>query len=237
MKTVLITGASSGIGLASVKLFLKNNYKVFAHYNKNKSDIQKLKSKHLYMIKVNLLYANEVENLFKDVMKKTDTLDVLINNAGMYMLIDSDDDLSLDIFDNILNVNLKAPFILSKMYINVMKNYKNGKIINISSIGVKYGGSYNSMFYTISKAALESLTLSLAKEASKYNILVNAIRVGVTNTNIHNKNKNKNIKERVKLIPLKRMAEASEIAEYILFLPSNTNTFMTASVVSVAGGE
>ena len=180
---------------------------------------------------------NEVEELFKDVMKETKYIDVLVNNAGLYMSAGTKEDLNIEAFDNVLNVNLKAPFILSKMFIDIMKFFNTGRIINISSIGVKYGGSFSSMFYTISKAALESLTLSLAKEGSKYNILVNAIRVGVTNTDIHKLNKKKNINKRVDLIPLKRMAEAQEIAEQILFLSSNKNNFMTGSIVTVAGGE
>ncbi len=237
MKTVLITGANSGIGFATVQLFLDNNYKVFAHYNQNKNSLESLDNKNLFLIQANLLYMNETEKLFKKIMKETECIDVLVNNAGLYMSADTDKDLSIEAFDDVLNVNLKAPFLLSKMFIDIMKNFSSGKIINISSIGVKYGGSYSSMFYTISKAALESLTLSLAKEGSKYNILVNAIRVGATDTDIHKINKNKNMKERIELIPLKRMAEAEEIAEQILFLSSSKNSFMTGSIVTVAGGE
>ncbi|MCF6331158.1 MAG: SDR family oxidoreductase [Sulfurimonas sp.] len=237
MKTVLITGANSGIGFATVQLFLDNNYKVFAHYNQNRNSLESLDNKNLFLVKANLLYMNETEELFKEVMKETERIDVLVNNAGLYMSADTDKDLSIEAFDEVLNVNLKAPFILSKMFIHIMKNFSSGKIINISSIGVKYGGSYSSMFYTISKAALESLTLSLAKEGSKYNILVNAIRVGVTDTDIHKINKNKNMNDRVELIPLRRMAETKEIAEQILFLSSSKNSFMTGSIVTVAGGE
>ena len=135
------------------------------------------------------------------------------------------------------NVNVKSPFLLSMRFVELMKDYKRGRIINISSIGVKYGGSVNSMPYTISKAALEAMTVSFAKEGAKYNILVNALRVGVTNTGIHDKSNNKNMNKRVEMIPLKRMAEPEEIAEYILFLSSEQCNFTTGSIITIAGGE
>ncbi|WP_345980675.1 SDR family oxidoreductase [Sulfurimonas sp. HSL3-2] len=237
MKTVLITGANSGIGFTTVKLFLENGYKVFAHYNTSKNNLEKIKTDKLILLKSNFKNIEEVENLFEMVTKQTPTIDILVNNAGLYAPADNFSGLGIKLFDDVLNVNLKAPFLLSKKFIELMKNYKRGKIINISSIGVKYGGSIKSMQYTIAKSALETMTLGFAKEGAKYNILVNALRVGVTDTSIHSKVKDKNMKERIEMIPLKRMAKPEEISEYILFLSSEKSNFTTGSIITISGGE
>ncbi len=237
MRTVLITGANSGIGFSSIKLFLNNGYKVFAHYNSNKNNLDIIEDKNLILFQANFMNLNETEELFNNILKITKTIDVLVNNAGLYSPVESFNDLGLEVFDDVLNVNLKSPFLLSQKFINLMKSYNRGRIINISSIGVKYGGSPTSMSYTISKSALETMTIAFAKEGAKYNILVNALRVGVTNTEIHNISKNKNMDNRIKMIPLQRIAEPEEIAEYILFLASPKSSFTTGSIITVAGGE
>jgi 3-oxoacyl-[acyl-carrier protein] reductase len=237
MKTVLITGSNSGIGFAAVQLFLKNKYKVFAHYNNNKDNLDKIKNDELILLKANLNNLIETEELFKQVLKETSSIDVLVNNAAIYASVNDFSKLNLELLDDALNVNVKSPFLLSMKFIELMKDYNRGRIINISSIGVKYGGSVNSMPYTLSKSALEAMTISFAKEGAKYNILVNALRVGVTNTDIHHKSESKNMNTRVDMIPLKRMAEPEEIAEYILFLSSEKSNFTTGSIITIAGGE
>lgn len=237
MKTVLITGANSGIGFATVILFLKSGYRVFAHYHNNRNYLDKLQNDKLILLKSNLDNLLETDELFNNILKQTSTLDVLVNNAGVYDSVDDFTELTLELFDKALNVNLKSPFLLSKRYIELMKKHNKGRIINISSIGVKYGGSITSMPYTISKSALEMMTISFAKEGAKNNILVNALRVGVTDTEIHSNSKNKNMDQRIEMIPLKRMANPEEIAEYILFLSSEKSNFTTGSILTIAGGE
>lgn len=237
MKTVLITGANSGIGFSTVKLFLKKKYTVFAHYNVNKNNLNSINNKNLITIKADLTKIKEIKKLFDKTLAKTQTIDILVNNAAIYYSSEHLSEEYLNKFDETFNVNLKAPFLLSKMFIDVMKEYNKGKIINISSIGVKFGGSFTSMPYTLSKAALETMTLSFAKEGAKYNILVNALRIGVTDTNIHKNNKKKNIDERINMIPLKRMANPTEVSESILFLASSKSNFTTGSIITVAGGE
>lgn len=237
MKTVLITGSNSGIGFYTTKLFLEKGFKVFAHYHYKNDKLKDIKDKNLVLIKADLNRTSNANKLMEKIFRKTQKLDILINNAGLYEAVESFEELSIEHLERALNVNLKSPYILSKLYIDMMKKYSKGNIVNISSIGVKFNGSINSLPYTISKAALEKMTLAMSKEASKFNIMINALRIGVTNTDIHSKASNKNLDKRIDLIPLKRMAEPNEIAKYIYFISTEENTYMTGSIITIAGGE
>lgn len=234
MKTILVTGANSGIGLSIVQLFLTKGYRVIAHYHRHKDKLNSINNTRLILLQANLSNLDESTELILNAFKISSTIDILVNNAGVYLTTNSFSDQTIDILDSVLNVNLKAPFILSKEYIKRMQIHRYGKIINISSIGVKYGGSPLASSYTISKAALEQMTLNFAKEAAQYNILVNALRVGVVNTPFH---QGKNLEKRIEMIPLKKLLEPEEIAEYILFLGSEKNNFSTGSIITIAGGE
>ena len=118
-----------------------------------------------------------------------------------------------------------------------MSKQKSGRIINVSSIGVKFGGSPNTVHYSASKAALEALTRSFSKIGAPDNVLVNAIRAGVTDTPIHSKLGRKDLSRRSGMIPLGRMADPEEISQAVLFLASDQSSYITGSIIPVSGGE
>jgi len=130
-----------------------------------------------------------------------------------------------------------APFILSKLVLSKMRQHHSGRIVSISSIGVKFGGSEKTAHYTVSKAALESGMLALAKAGASDGILINVVRAGVTRTSAHRRLGRHVLAPREALIPLGRAAEPSEIAEAVLFLVSPQNTYTTGAIIPVAGGE
>ena len=117
-----------------------------------------------------------------------------------------------------------------------MKKKKYGRILNISSIGVKYGGGETSYEYSLSKHLLE-FNPKYLRELSKSNILSNVLGVGVTNSKIHKKIKNKNLKSKINLVPMKRAANTDEIADMVYYLASDKNTFITNENITIAGGE
>jgi len=236
-KKVIVTGANSGIGLASTKLLLKEGYFVFAHYHSSNENLKAIKNDNIYTIKGDFSKTVDIKNVFNKCLEIGKSIDILINNAGTFSISKSIEDIPEKDFNRVFCINVKAPFILSQLALKSMKEKGWGRIVNISSIGVKYGGKPESALYTISKAALETMTISFAKAGAPHNILVNAIRAGVTDTKFHSLTPNKDMKKRIQLIPLKRCATPDEIAKTISFIVSNKSTFTTGSIITVAGGE
>ena len=137
-----------------------------------------------------------------------------------------------------LTVNALLPILIEKMLVKRMLSQKWGRILNCSSIGVKFGGGTNSYNYSLSKHCLEFIP-SNYKNWAKKNVFINNLRIGVTNTKIHKKMKRKKLKmkKRLKLIPINRMAEPKEISDYIASLVTESNSYMTGQTLTVSGGE
>ncbi len=231
IKRVLVTGSGEGIGLEIVKLFIKKKWDVDAHYLYKNSEFDGLKN-NINKIKCDFSIQKELDLFLKKISKKQYL--GLVNSAGIF---DNSKKFKnrLSAINKTLLVNTIAPvYILETVFENMKKNNK-GNILNLSSIGVKYGSAPDNIFYGISKLGLESATRTYSREGSKYNILVNTIRPGITNTNFYEKI-GKNLKERVKLIPLKRAANPEEIAKLIYFMIAQ-NTFITGDIISISGGE
>ena len=235
-KRVLVTGAGSGIGLSCVESFLNAGAIVYAHFNSNDKELKKIKSKNLHCIQADFSSAASVEKFAKNILKK-DTIDVLVNNAGIIKTVDGTLlDLSMEELEETFMINFTSQFILTKFLMKPMMKQKWGRIINISSIGLQYGGSLNSPHYTMAKAAVEGLSKVSAKLGAEHGVLVNAIRVGFTDTKLHSHRSSAQMKVRTEQVPVKRMGKPEEIAETALFLAQG-GSFVTGTVLTVAGGE
>ncbi len=238
-KHVLILGGSSDIGIEVVKNFLKLEWQVTAHLFKNKKKLQKLKkrSEKLNLIKFNLSnFKNKnIEKLIKN--KFNDKYDSVINLIG-YVDNKSFENTNLESILKSITTNALLPILIEKMLVKKMISQRWGRILNCSSIGVKFGGGKNSFNYSFSKHCLEFIPSSY-KNWAKKNVFINNLRIGVTKTKIHKKMKRKksNIRKRLKLIPINRMAEPKEISDYIVNLTTDSNSYMTGQTLSVSGGE
>ena len=164
-------------------------------------------------------------------------VDVLVNNAGAFHVAGSWMEIMGSGVLDLMQVNLAAPMALIQHVAPFMQERGWGRIVNISSISVEHGGNPASVGYTASKAALEVLTYSWAKTLARDGVLMNALRVGLTDTDFHQRNPGKSMETRVAQVPLGRMATAEEIASTIFFYGSNQNSFATGSIIKVAGGE
>ena len=235
-KRVLILGGSSDIGIEVVKDFLNMNWDVTAHYFKNKKKLKKLKNKKLKLIHANFMKFNE-KNTEKIISKKfSKKYDALINLVG-YVDNKSFENTNLRSIIKTVKINALIPFLIEKKIVNKMLKQKWGRILNCSSIGVKFGGGKNSYNYGLSKHCLEFIPNRYKDWANK-NVLINNIRIGVTRTKIHKRmKKNLQLKHRLKSIPAKRMAKPQEISSYIVNLVLDKNSFMTGETITVAGGE
>ncbi len=240
-KAVLVTGSSGGIGFEIARKFLEAGSIVGAHYRTKRPAIDELVAlgggERCKAFQADFSDSKQISSLWESFIAWRGTIDVLVNNAAEATQRASFDALSEEAWDRAFQVNLKAPFLLSRAAMPIMRQKSFGRIINIGSIGVKFGGGSTTIHYSASKAALEAVTLSLAKVGARENVLVNAIRVGVTDTPLHEDLGRDALLERAKLIPLGRPARPSEIADTVLFLASNASSFVSGSILTVSGGE
>lgn len=241
-KTVLITGASKGIGRETAIYFAKHNYNVVINYLTNEKEALKLKAiiEANYNISSMIIKADvsneiEVKNMLDKVIEKFKTIDVLVNNAGI--AIDTTfEDKTVDNFNKTLNINLIGTFLVSKYASYYMKKQEKAAIVNVSSTNSIDSYYPYSMDYDASKAGVNLLTKNLAVELAP-SIRVNAVAPGWVNTDM-NKSLDKNyIKEEEEKIALGRFAEPSEIAKVIYFLASDDASYINGSIIVVDGGR
>jgi NAD(P)-dependent dehydrogenase (short-subunit alcohol dehydrogenase family) len=234
--SVLITGASTGIGFSCAELFLDNGWQVVAHFFEETSKFSRLVEESNKDAITPLSCDFQDEDSLSGFLSKIEEyeIDALINSAGIYDF-SKVDSRRIEGAKNVFMVNTIVPALIIEAVVEGMKNRKNGAIVNISSVGVKYGSAVENLFYGSSKIALESVTRTFAREGAPHNVLVNAIRPGITDTEFYPKI-GKDIIERVKLIPLKRAAQPCEISKLAYFLCSE-NTYITNEIITIAGGE
>ena len=235
-KTALILGGSSDIGLQVVSKFLDNGWKVISHYNKNNKFLKKIKKDHNKNL---ILFKSDFEkyNSLNSFLKKIKSFDIssYVNLVG-YIDNISFEKANLENMTKCVQINTLIPILIQKNLIKKMEKSKFGRILHVSSIGVKYGGGNSTFNYSFSKHSLEFIS-SHMKNLIKHNLLTNILRVGVVKTKMIKKIKNKNINQRINLIPIKRSAKKKEISDMIYFLASENNTYIANEKITIAGGE
>lgn len=237
MKKIFLLGASSDIGLETTKLFLENNWEVTAHYNSSSKTLKlmKKKFKNLHLIKFNLKKITQLETFVKKNKFYLGKFDCFVSLTGYLKYVNFKNFKIKEFYDH-LNVNYFSNLIIIREILKGMEKRKYGRILLSSSIGTKFGGGPNSFAYSLSKFNNEFFP-SYYKNLTKKNILINTLQIGVTDTKIHKNLPKKNLKQRVKLIPIKRMARTKEVADYIFFLSSSENTLLSRTVLNISGGE
>lgn len=234
MRTVLITGASRGIGQQAAFDFLEAGYNVVVNYNQtyiNEADYLPYKD-HVIFIKADIADYSQVQKMFVDASNQFGNIDVVINNAaatylGLLSQMDEKD------WDRLMDINLKGLFNVCKCTIPSMVNNKKGHIINISSMWGITGASCE-VAYSASKAAVIGFTKALAKELAPSNILVNCIAPGIINTDMNKKFTKDELEE---MIPLGKIGNCKDITDMMLYLANEKTSFITGQVFSINGGS
>lgn len=240
-KNVLITGGTRGIGEAISREFAKKGYNLIINYINSKEKAEKLKTEletefniSVLTIQGDLSEEKAIENMVDIAMDKLGKVDVLVNNAGI--VIDKEfEDRTIEDWKQTLNINLIAPFILTKLIGKEMVKNKGGAIINISSTNGINTYYPTSVDYDASKSGLISLTYDSAVELAPY-VRVNCIAPGWVNTEMNKELPEDFVKEETERILVKRFAEPEEIAKVATFLASDDASFINSTIIKVDGG-
>ncbi|WP_368293623.1 SDR family NAD(P)-dependent oxidoreductase [Dehalobacter sp. TBBPA1] len=239
-KTVIITGASRGIGRAMAALFASEGYHVLFTYNrsgieayKTYNDLKK-KGQSVIVCKTNITKRKQTDLMVERCIKLFGSVDILINNAGI-----AQQKLFSDItekeWDMMINTNLKGVFNSTQSVLKHMLVQKKGKIINISSIWGMVGASCE-VHYSAAKAGVIGMTKALAKELAPSNIQVNCIAPGIVQTDMINPFTDEELNVLKQQTPLMKLGSPEDIASCALFLASEGADFITGQVISPNGG-
>ena len=240
LSTALVTGGSRGIGKSIAEQLGKAGFQVYLTYVSKPEEAEKVaagivaaggKAK---AFKLDVGNPEDVVTFFKEEIKDKVKLDVLVNNAGItkdgLLLRMKDED-----FDRVINVNLRGSFVTSREAAKLMSKQRSGRIINLTSV-VGQMGNAGQANYCSAKAGIIGMTKSMAKELGSRNITVNAVAPGFINTDMTDALPEKVRSEYEKAIPLKRMGEAVDIANTVVFLASENACYITGQVIAVNGG-
>ncbi len=234
-KTVIITGGSGGVGQALVKLFATEGFNTAFTYNQNEESAKRLiQETGTLGIKANLTIQKDVDNVIQKVIEQFKQIDILINNAGKVQimplaLIEEED------WDDIISVNLKSMFLMTKGVIRNMIQKKQGIIINIGSIA-GHRMLEVPVHYATAKAGVSGFTLALATELSRYNIRVNEVIPGLLTKGVGKNVPEKELNHYTEHTSLGRPGEPEEVADLIFFLASEKAKYINAQSIHINGG-
>jgi len=236
-KIALITGAESGIGKSTAKIFADNGYQVIGTCLKNN---KKKDTKDIEYYQIDISNHLEWKKLFSFISKKYKKINVLVNSAGV-RLSGNIETTSLSDWNYHMNNNITGTFLACKHIFPLLKKSKHSSIINLASIN-SIRGAKNMLAYATSKSAIISFTASLAVDLSKHKIRVNAVAPGAIDTPmLASYKKDLTLKEYEKRMrenhPIGRIGKPTEVANVIYFLASEAASFMTGLTIPVDGGR
>ncbi len=244
---VLVTGGSRGIGAAVAIMAAQRGYDVAFSYQSNAKAAGEMAEKiratgrKALAVQADVSVETDVLRLFKAVDEQMGRLDVLVNNAGMLEKQTRLDQMDVGRWNRVLGANVIGTFLCAKEAVLRMSTNHGGKggaIVNISSAASRLGSPNEFIDYAAAKGAVDSMTIGLAKEVATEGIRVNAIRPGLIYTDIHASAGEPGRVDRAKAgVPMQRGGTADEVAEAVLWLMSQQSSYVTGTMLDVAGGR
>ena len=243
IKTALIIGATGGIGSETCLKLASMGYNIIIHYFKNKERANEIRNKvkefgvdsFIYSADINI--REEINSLFSSIKNRVSNLDLVVNCGTIRLPSISFENLDwLEIQKN-LDINIKANFYLTKNVFPIFKSQNKGKIIFLSTLYTEGTPPAEMLAYVTAKSALNGFAKSLAIELSKFNITINMVSPGMTNTDLIS-----NVSDKYRMItaaktPLKRIASTQDVASAIAFLASDGADYITGETLRVNGGQ
>lgn len=242
-KIVFITGASGGLGSQMARDFARGGATLVVHdfglpdaAQRLLREIEDLKATAL-LVEGDLTDPANVARIVEQITSAFGRIDVLVNNAGASPNKMPFPELPADVWDKVINVNLRSVFLVTQACLPLLERSARGRIINISSTAARNGGAPGGSAYAAAKGAVSSLTRALAKDFCTKGILVNAVAPGLIDTPFYGDvNVADKYAERIKGIPLCRVGAPKDIAGPVLFLASPLADYITGEVLEVSGG-
>lgn len=241
-KIALVTGASRGIGESIAKLLAQYGAHVIVSSRKLEGCQTVVDSiveagGSAEAIACHIGEMEQIESIFSQINSKHGKLDILVNNAAANPYFGHVLDTDLSAFQKTVDVNIRGYFFMSTMGAKLMKENEGGAIVNVASINGVIPGDYQGI-YSITKAAVISMTKAFAKECAQFNIRVNALLPGGTDTKFASTlvNNPKILEQMMHHVPMKRVAQPDEMAGTVLYLVSHASSYTTGTAINVDGG-
>jgi 3-oxoacyl-[acyl-carrier protein] reductase len=243
-KVVFVTGASSGIGAATARLFASLGARVAIGFHHNKKGALELMESitaaggTAVAAVGDFRKVSEIRAVIDQVVKEFGPIDVLVNNAGSLVKRAPIRELTEELWNDVISLNLKSAVFASKAVAPSMIERRTGAIVNVVSIAAHNGGGLGAGTYATAKAGLISFTKSLAKELAPHGIRVNAVSPGVIDTPFHEVFSTPEMMATfVKAIPLGRVGTPQEVASVIAFLASDAAGYVVGETIEINGGQ
>jgi NAD(P)-dependent dehydrogenase (short-subunit alcohol dehydrogenase family) len=239
-RVALVTGAAGGLGSAIVKQYVSQGVSVVA-CDRDDESLSPLASElgpddPVHFCAVDLADTSVGELLVEATVAAFGRIDILVNNAAVLHRMPLEE-VSSEVFDEIMAVNLRAPFLLSRAALREMRQQRSGRIINVSSIAARTGGSSDVFPYAASKGGLVALTKAFAKVAGRDNVLVSAVLPAAIDTPMISDGFEQHTLDSITgEIPLGRLSQPSEIAQAVLWLSSDAASYVNGASIDVNGG-
>lgn len=239
-KVAIVTGSGMGIGKATAMALAREGIHVVVNDlnektgEETRNQLTEIGVKSIF-IQGDVSKEEHVAKIFSKTYDTFGRIDILINNAGISPKLPFYE-ISADMFDTVIDINLKSNFMCSKEAFKYMRNNNWGRIVSLSSLAGVMGGINSAAHYSASKAAIIGLTKTLAKQVGQYGITVNCVAPGRIKTAMTDMLSEKQKEEALVKIPLRRFGTVDEVAKVITFLASEGGSYITGACVEIFGG-